>query len=220
MPKKTNFNALDIQNMIKLYADGYSTNKIATKYGVVKSTIGKILIKNGIKLSNPQKITFTKENQNEIISMYSSNIGTPTIAKKFNTTYVRIIKELRMLNIPVKEKHHPYILYKHNENTFSSIDSHEKAYWVGFLTGDGSILDKYNCVAIDLASSDEDHVNKFKIFLQSEHPINNYTQICKFTNKPTYHSVLRVRSKQMVKDLISLGVKPRKSLKEEFPLID
>lgn len=49
-------------------------------------------------------------------------------------------------------------------NMFHTIDSPDKAYWLGFIFGDGSI-NKYG-LRIELSNKDISHLYKFKIFMQ------------------------------------------------------
>lgn len=72
-------------------------------------------------------------------------------------------------------------MYKVNEKYFDTIDTEEKAYWLGFLWADGyvGIRDRpnrkleYN-IKLSLSKSDEKHLDKFKSDLDSTHPIKNY----------------------------------------------
>ena len=49
--------------------------------------------------------------------------------------------------------------YFYNDNYFEQIDSEEKAYWVGFLYGDGHISD--HTVYLCLQTRDKGHIIKF-----------------------------------------------------------
>ena len=53
-----------------------------------------------------------------------------------------------------------------NENYFENIDTEEKAYWLGFISADGSICksSKYNSyrLVLNLNRLDEHHILKFK----------------------------------------------------------
>lgn len=62
--------------------------------------------------------------------------------------------------------------YFYNDNYFEQIDSEEKAYWVGFLYGDGHISD--NTVTIFLQSKDKAHLQKFLVAIDAQNvPIND-----------------------------------------------
>lgn len=73
--------------------------------------------------------------------------------------------------------------YSVNFNKFKNIDTEEKAYWLGFIWCDG-----YNAIRfrngeeskpqyefkLSLAEEDVEHLEKFKVFLDSTHPIKKY----------------------------------------------
>ena len=56
-------------------------------------------------------------------------------------------------------------LTKFNENVFDSIDTEEKAYWLGFIFADGYISLKGNSFELSLKGSDSEHLDKFNKFM-------------------------------------------------------
>jgi hypothetical protein len=57
--------------------------------------------------------------------------------------------------------------YNFNENYFEKIDTEEKAYWLGFITADGSInlgygKQKFYQLHINLKGGDYSHLEKFQ----------------------------------------------------------
>ena len=50
--------------------------------------------------------------------------------------------------------------YNLDESFFKKINNEEKAYWLGFFAGDGSITE--NKVRLRLANKDREHLQKFK----------------------------------------------------------
>ena len=96
--------------------------------------------------------------------------------------------------------------YKLNTNYFNKIDSHEKAYVLGFLYADGSnrgdgITFTQNVERIDI-------LENIKKALESEAPIKELI--------PGHYS-FQVFSDIMVKDIEKLGVVKNKSLVLQFP---
>lgn len=94
--------------------------------------------------------------------------------------------------------------YRVNHSVFNVIDSEAKAYWLGYIFGDGSISNQNN---LTLSSKDLDHLEKFKQFLGSNHKIGNDS--------------IRLTSREIVSDLISHGVEVRKQFSDsiKFPNI-
>ena len=106
-----------------------------------------------------------------------------------------------------------YIL---NNQVFSSVDTEEKAYWLGFIWADGSIYFRQDVrkdyrLTLRIKSTDVDHLIKFTKFLQTEKPIKYYTDGT---------AAIIIGDKQIVMDLIKLGVIPGKSLSDTFLDID
>lgn len=110
--------------------------------------------------------------------------------------------------------------YSVNESYFETIDTEEKAYWLGFIYADGYVSNTRNDynIGISLGIKDKAHLEKFKKAIQSTHPIgvydgNNYgvgTKYCR----------LRFASKTMYTHLTEKGVFESKSLTLKFPSED
>lgn len=106
---------------------------------------------------------------------------------------------------------------KFNENYFSNIDSFAKAYYLGLIYADGCIVNKDYCLFIYLQENDRYIIKEFKACLNSKNKIQK--RIGTVNQKTKYG--LALCSKQMFKDLTSLGLVPNKSqLGLKFPDID
>lgn len=79
-------------------------------------------------------------------------------------------------------------MYKINKNKLDVIDTEEKAYWIGFIWCDG-----YNAIRhrsgktnyefkLSLQESDIGHLEKFRDFMESTHPIKIYKISSTFPN--------------------------------------
>lgn len=60
------------------------------------------------------------------------------------------------------------IMIKYNRHIFDTIDTAEKAYWLGFIIADGYINDKKHMLRIKLGNIDKNHLEKFIIFLNGD----------------------------------------------------
>lgn len=112
--------------------------------------------------------------------------------------------------------------YNYNRDFFETIDTEEKAYWLGFLYADGcvSITDSKNKsgeVCIILKASDCDHLKKFNKSLNGNIPVTFREFICNLNNKPSKTCSIRCYSYKMVSDLINHGCVERKSLIVKMP---
>lgn len=111
-----------------------------------------------------------------------------------------------------------------NHNFFNAL-THESAYWLGFIAGDGAIAERDNCIKLHIQQQDEPHVDKFIKAVNTTNKKHYYAkqQVIgikngkpyKYYNNPSVE--IRVYSKQMVNDLKKYGVGPRKSFTLKFP---
>jgi len=101
--------------------------------------------------------------------------------------------------------------YSVNHDYFREIDTPEKAYWLGFITANGSVNEgpKSYCLTLELKRSDAGHLLKFAEAIGSDAPVRETGQNC---------SATRIHSWRLVESLVSLGVTARKSLVVEPPL--
>lgn len=113
-----------------------------------------------------------------------------------------------------------------NENYFESIDTEEKAYWLGFIAADGCIVKSgdYNSyrLYINLGSIDENHLQKFLNSINAHDiEIQNYTSTSGFSNKNgTATSRVVLNSLKLCKDLSKYNIHERKSYNIKMPEIN
>lgn len=109
------------------------------------------------------------------------------------------------ISLDASESHRKYAIKK---NFFKKIDSPKKAYWLGFIYGDGNIHE--NKIQIGLQKKDQTLLEEFLMDIESEHKI--------YFDRGNPKIV--IRNSEIVEDLKKLGVKPRKSLNLTPPKCD
>ena len=92
---------------------------------------------------------------------------------------------------------------------FETIDTEEKAYWLGFLYADGSVGSKDDRIELGLAEKDFHHIEKFRDFIG----INNKISYREKTKSYRYS----FKSQNCKQDLIKQGCIPKKSLILKYP---
>lgn len=113
--------------------------------------------------------------------------------------------------------------YNVNHDFFESIDTEEKAYWLGFIGADGCVSERYNykgnkcsTLYVCLQEQDEAVLVALKHHLNAENPIlrriTNKNK--KFESKQVY---LAITSNKLCDDLIKLGVTPSKTFTLKMP---
>ena len=88
---------------------------------------------------------------------------------------------------------------------FETIDTEEKAYWLGFLTADGYISTKSNSIELALKESDYDHIKKFQQAIKSKHKIGKRH----IKNSIAYR--INIKDKKMAKDIADKSFINKKS---------
>lgn len=105
-----------------------------------------------------------------------------------------------------------------NRDIFNKIDTPEKAYWLGFILADGCLhlINKNNYnghFSIDISGEDREHLYKFAHFIEAK------PDIVQFTTHPITGNILahiQLCCSKTQEDLYKLGIKPRKSGKEQW----
>lgn len=118
------------------------------------------------------------------------------------------IVEANILKYGTKSWMESHKTYSCSEDFFETIDSEEKAYWLGFIAADGCVSG--NRLKLGLSSKDRDHLVKLLNSLNSSHLIHD-----DFTKNKTLlypRSSINIQSKKIVSDLIQYGINERKSL--------
>lgn len=101
-----------------------------------------------------------------------------------------------------------------DSNYFNSIDTEEKAYWLGFFTADGYVNDK-NGIELCLAEIDGYHVESFKKAIKSNHTISTKKAI--LNDKIFLSKRISIKDRQMANALRSYGITNKKSYESYIP---
>lgn len=104
-----------------------------------------------------------------------------------------------------------YQFKDYNERYFESIDSADKAYFLGLLAADGNISPRLTAVRIALKESDADILEKFRTYLGTDAPKLRikHSKINNSFSAPQKNLCLsRIN---LVQDLIHHGITPNKS---------
>lgn len=101
---------------------------------------------------------------------------------------------------------------------FKTIDSPEKAYWLGFICADGCIYKDGGKLTIMV--KDREICEKFKAAIKSDHKISDREVYDKRTDKIYTESSIQITNALFVSNLINLGVTSKKSSVLSFPDIE
>lgn len=157
----------------------------------------------------------TTDQEKQLISYYvMQRLSADKIAKLMHINRKTVYNTLKKNNLKSRTLAQAAMKYTCNEKFFESIDTEEKAYWLGALYADGNVSQyKTQSGKIFLSSIDKHWVIRFMSSIES-------------TNKPTreFHKKYQkeiwkaqITSTKMFNDLVGLGCVPRKSLIITFP---
>lgn len=153
----------------------------------------------------------TQEQKDKMVSDYLLGKSSIQAAKQFGLSSECCTRELLKRGIQPRG----YYKYKINHNLFETVDSEEKAYWLGFIVADGNI--SKDTLSISLKWSDLPHLEKFKKFCTSEHPIRFVETVV--GDKIHQKCRIDIGNKKIVSDLLKLGVTPRKTFTYQCDLL-
>ena len=107
---------------------------------------------------------------------------------------------------------------KFDEHIFDSIDTEEKAYWLGFIWADGCIASRDYNFEMALAEKDKEHLEKFNLFVKHKRSITK--KVCKINGKECIAYRSSFNSKHFWNTLNNYGCTPKKSLTLKFPKLE
>jgi len=161
----------------------------------------------------PEKIS--RKTINAAITDYiSSSMSVNACAKKHDIGATTLTRYLQKTDIDIRK--HDLRKHSYNQRFFDKIDTEDKAYWLGFITADGCIVNNGTALEITLGSVDRSHLVKFLDSIEGDcDMLKDRVQKC----KDKEHSAARVTvcSVDMVDDLKRQGIFQRKSGSLAFP---
>lgn len=193
------------EETVKRLKNGEGITAISKSYGFNKDGFANWLAKNGYREKRKcrRKMVNTQEILSLAYKMCQKGISITAAAKELGVNKKGLTRDL-------KEKYGYSPLHdgkkRINDNYFNVIDSHEKAYWLGFLIADGHVSDNGK---IEFCQSDErkECVEKFKKALGSQHKVAKHKDAWRIS----------FQSPQMAQDLNSLGLTSNKSYDASIP---
>ena len=108
-------------------------------------------------------------------------------------------------------------MIEYNRHIFDTIDTNEKAYWLGFIVADGYLNDDKNMLRIKLGNKDKAHLEKFIYFLGGDLSMLK-SEVHGITNNVQWY--VSTYSKEIHDALKNLNVEQAKSGHEHVPSID
>ena len=206
----------DKQKIIKAYTiDNLSVTEIC-RIGLfpgTRHTLAKRLVEWNIPIKNRE--TRLQDNLEEIIKLWKSGVSLCKLQEQFHISKKTISDKLKQLGFNIQN---PQLELQFNEHIFDSIDTEEKAYWLGFIFADGNISSVKNVkkkteyiFTLSLKESDKEHLQKFNTFMEHKKDNRHYHK-SKHPSCQWY-----INNYHLWNTLNSYGCVPKKSLILKFP---
>jgi len=196
------------EELVRLKEEGYTNAQMCRYFNAPEQSVSWRLKKYHIKLDH-KFISITEKIKKQIIQEYNNGLTIQMVADKLNVSFGVCSGVLKTSKITRSSRDHIYNR-KLRPDYFSKIDNEEKAYFLGFLYADGCIKDNGG-VTLSLHNDDAYMVKKFAAAIYIEPESLKYDLHCSRQTRIT------VSNKKIHKDLINLGLIPRKSLTIRFP---
>lgn len=176
---------------------------------------------------SPRKIYFTEKQVDRMVELFNQKVNLRKIGKEFGVSDPVIKTQLQLRGCVIKQRR-----YEVTEGYFKTVDSEEKAYWLGFLAADGCIRRRVNdtngktrgdSINLKLSVLDEKHMEKFRDSISPDAKIRYATNwtTTRLGNPSVSHTCnLLICGNELVQDIIKLGVGPRKTFDISKPNID
>lgn len=190
-----------------------SIRSLAEKYNVnCYHTVSRVLKENGIKIIKPKLVS--RDIIKDAAKYYSENeISVIDCAKKFKIGKNTLSAYLKENNLIKNNKNYQKDI-TYDKNFFDSIDTEEKAYWLGFIMADGNVrTDKNNNpsqMTIEINKKDIEILNAFKKSIKSNHIIRERSRTT-CTGKISEFCSITISSQYLAKQLVNCGVVPNKT---------
>jgi hypothetical protein len=158
--------------------------------------------------------------RDQLVQEYLQGKPSTTLAQDFGLSVSAICRLLDRRGLERRTPAMSARKYTLNEHAFETIIE-ESAYWIGFLTADGTILNDENDGAILLktAECDRGHLEKFQSFLQAGHKVVYHaSEPGRYSGSTGFYRIA-IYSKPLVISLQQYGLLPNKTGNESIHLL-
>lgn len=198
--------------------ENLNTVEISKIVGCSDGSVGRLLNRYGVERhEKPHRSKLPDDQIKSVCEMYISGMTAIEIAEVFNTTDNTIAKYLRNNGINIREAKRRSIVNRHNY--FENVDTPEKAYFLGWMVTDGSVVqsksrpDRTKVISLSIHNTDRYIVEKFADELEAK---EGSVKLESTRN----HCYFRFSSEKMANDLAKYGVIPNKTYSAYLPKID
>lgn len=196
--------------------NGESTVIIANDIGCSQGTVERLLKRNGIKMTPHRfNLKVNDENRAKIFALYQSGATTIEIGKEFNVSDVTVAKIVREFGGTIRLAQRRSVVRHHDY--FDLIDTKAKAYFLGWMITDGTVIEgkrgRSDTIRISITDKDMYILEKF-----AQEIGGNDNLVKKFEKRNQVY--VAFASQYMSNSLKRYGVVPRKTNKMYLPEVN
>lgn len=184
------------QIIIERYSNGETAVAISKDIGISNSTISRFVKKIGISRGRQTKKTLDIE-KDVVKDFQENNLYCEDLAKKYEVDVHTIYRILDKYNIKRQTGYHTNC----DISYFEQIDNPHKAYLLGFITADGTVVN--NILSIEV------HDDDIEVLKYAQQQINPQATITKCKGRLT--SKISFGAKKIGEDLAKYGIVQNKS---------
>ena len=164
------------------------------------------------KLNATMTLEQQRDLQKRLVELVKEQKSGHQIANELGVNYTTVHRWLRKLGLNLPNFHNEL---KFDNTVFDTIDTEEKAYWLGFMYADGYVSKNGVTVELSLKGDDREHLEKFRDFLHNKNEVRMGKSKCE--GKEFSRCRLTMTDKHFHDALIDKGCVPNKSLILTFP---
>lgn len=203
-----------IDEIVAAYNSGLTLDQVSCQLGHGLSSVNKYLRERDVdrRQGGPRNQVQELMLHLDIRERYDAGVSAAVIARDILVSRPTIIRVLRAQGATIKDRSECQVKYSCDHRFFQTIDTEEKAYWLGFFTADGSVRPP-NGIALCIALKDGDHVHQFAKALCASYPIEDRLK------RKWPMTEIAFRSTQMTADLSHYGIVPNKGQTVPWPIL-
>ncbi len=195
---RPNVHSTEMRNKVfELYQIGLSITQISKKLSVSQPFVNNVLSEHNVKFS----CSYNDDVKQKAFKLYETNPNLTDIGRQLQVTPYTINCWLKQENIPIRKhricRHRQFDV---NDDFLKTIDNEEKAYFLGFMVGDGYVNVKKKSFSLCLSVKDIGVLRKIKNIIGATNPIHTYM------DRGYEKCLLDIYSESITDDLLKLGI--------------
>lgn len=193
-----------------LRLSGMSFAKIAKKIKTSTSFVVKYCKNHNIICKTIKKKVFRSfDLDKNICKLYADGYSSIQISKITSLSKPSVLRALHTNNINVKTDRRDRGFHIFDKTFFNNMNSFKKAYWLGFIAGDGCVYK--NQLIIRLSKKDIQILQQFKKDINATNPIFEYSAMTGYSSNNLEYCMLTITSHNIINDLLKYGIGKKKS---------